>query len=88
MDFHLCQHWLQAVKMLPADSLEEEEAYLEAQRHGGAHKAIRNPSMQIFWFRHLPKRDEPSFEVFWANFPKNFARLFSRKLEHHQGSPA
>lgn len=67
---------MQAVKLLSADSLEDEEAYLEAQRHIGAHRAVRNPLLQIFWLRHLPKHDEPSFEVFWGQFPKNFERFF------------
>ena len=65
---------MQAVKLLSIDSLEDEAAYLEAQHHIGAHRAIRNSSMQIFWFRHLPKHDEPSFEVFWSHFPKSFDR--------------
>lgn len=61
--------------LLSVDSLEDEEAYLVAQHQVGAHRAIRNPSMRIFWFRYLPKHDEPSFEVFWTHFPKGFDRL-------------
>ena len=59
---------------MSADDLEDEVAFLEGQQQVGAHRALRNPAMQVFWFRHLPKHDETSFELFWSHFPRDFER--------------
>lgn len=64
----------QAFKHLSVEDLEDEVKYLEAQQQIGAHRAVRHSAMQLFWFRHLPKHDEPSFELYWSHFPRDYDR--------------
>jgi hypothetical protein len=65
---------VQAVKLMPAEDLEDEVAFLDCQRHLGPHTVLRNASLQLFWFKQFPKQDEASLETFWSNFPKNLDR--------------
>lgn len=72
----------QAVRYLSADDIADEADLLSAQHEIGAHRALRNVSMQLFWFRHLPKHDETSFEQFWTHFPRDFDRSDPQSWEH------
>lgn len=60
----------QAARLLPIKEVEEEAVWMEAHSCAGPHSVLRHPSMQLFWFRHLPRQDEASWDAFWTHFPK------------------
>lgn len=67
-------HHVQAVWLLPSEELEEEAAWLAAEKDSGPHCVLSHPALRLLWQRYLPGQDEASWEVFSNHFPIHINR--------------